>query len=211
MPQVVMIGQFPLAIGVVFGLVGSLVAYLLARQGKELLLDLLFGGFVGAKLLYFILDPLGYLKNPVMLLLFPYGTKALPAAMAGALLLGAWGLRKTPERLRTVDAATVPAGLGLAVAAIGWTGPGAWAFAPALGTAALFAFLAGRRPGLAPGLATAQTLVLIACALTLADVARPNQQLVAGISLFQLSAAVIGTLAWLWAGRIQPQTKDPGT
>ena len=178
-------------------LAGALLAYLLARQ--DLLVDLLLGGVIGAKLLYVLRAPTDLLTNPLSLLIPPQGPLAGLGALAGAVLAGAWALRRRPDRLALLDRVAAPLALGLSVAAMGGRGPGAWASAPALALAALAAWLLARRPQ-PSGHRTAHTAILACLALAVADLARPAAAaaLFAGISLTQLLAAFIATGLWVW-------------
>lgn len=213
LPDVVMLGQFPLAISALTALAGGLTAYLLAgwsarRTGldpgapQDLVLDLVVGGLLGAKLVYVLLDLPGYLANPLTLVIFPYGPLALPAGAAGAAAAAAWGLRRRRNDTSAIlDAAAAPLLAGAALAAAGWKGPGAWAYAPLLGLAAAAAFGGRLAPSARrPGTAAARTLTLAACAAVLADLARPAAPggLPGGVSLYQAAAALLGTGAWLW-------------
>lgn len=202
-PDVVMLGQFPLAVGALTGLLGGVLAYLLAgwlaRRGgaspdgaQDLVLNLLVGGVLAAKLVYVALDPGGYLSNPLTLILFPYGPLALPAGAVGATAAGAWTLWRRADRLSILDQVTPALAVGLALAAAGLKGPGAWAFFPLLGAAALGS-LATRR--------AAPTVVMVAAALALADLARPAAGTFGGVSGLQVAAVLTGTAAWLWTRR----------
>ncbi|HLN63609.1 MAG TPA: prolipoprotein diacylglyceryl transferase family protein [Symbiobacteriaceae bacterium] len=205
LPDVLLLGQMPLATVALTGLFGGLLAYLLAgwfarREGsppgpaQDLVANLFIGGVVAAKLVYVLLDPLAYLKNPVTLLLFPYGPLALPAGLVGGVAGVALGLRRNPAWKQALDQAAPPLALGLAIAVAGWKAPGSVAFAPAVLAAAVAAWATGLRPGRAPGLRGAQTLVVVAAALALADLARPG----GAISGLQVTAALAGTAAWWW-------------
>lgn len=210
LPDVIMLGQFPLATVALTGLAGGLVAYLLAgwaarRQGaapggaQDVVLNLLVGSLLGAKLIYVILDLPGYLANPVTLILFPYGPLALPAGAVGGaagVALGLWR-RPRPDRVAALDAAAVPLLLGLAVALLGWKEPGSWSFAPLMALAGGLAWWTG------PGRRLGGAVVLGACALVVADVTRPVAGLGGGVTLLQIIAALVGTGAWLWT------RKDP--
>ncbi|HWI63578.1 MAG TPA: prolipoprotein diacylglyceryl transferase family protein [Symbiobacteriaceae bacterium] len=194
----------------VTGLLGGLLAYwltgFLARRAgadrdavsaaQDIVPNLVIGGVLGAKLLYVLLDPQAYVANPLLLVIFPYGTWALPAGLAGGLLAVAWGLRRQPDWRRVLDLVAGPLAVGLAIALVGWKAPGSWAFAPLVGVAGLGAIAAGPE--------AARTVVLVAGAIALADQARPAGT----VSPVQLLAAVIGTTAWLWL-RIQAK-KNPG-
>lgn len=105
----------------------------------------------------------------------------LVALMWGALLLGG-------------------AAAGVALAALGWKGPGAWAFAPLLAAAAIASFAAAlaARP---PGHRAAYATLLVSLAMVLADLAGPAGRLPGGISSLQAGAALVGTAAWLWTSR----------
>lgn len=203
LPDVIMLGQMPLATVALTGLAGALLAYwliglLATRAGagpgersaaQDIVPDLAMGGILCAKLVYVALDPRAYLANPGLLILFPYGPLALPAGAVGALAAAAWGLRRRPDWQRLLDLAAAPLAAGLAVAMAGWQAPGSWAFAPALAVAAAAA-LASRADA-------ARTAVLVAGALTLADQARPGF----GTTPLQIAAAVAGTAAWYWVRR----------
>lgn len=207
LPDVVMLGQFPLATVALTGLLGGFLAFWLtgwvarragasadeAGVAQDIVLNLAVGGVLGAKLLYVVIDPGAYVANPGLLIFFPYGPWALPAGVGGGLGAVAWGLRRRPDRRRLLDYAAGPLAAGLAVALAGWKAPGSWAFAPLVALAAGGAIAGG------PG--AARTVVLVAGALTLADQARPS----AGpISPLQLIAATIGTAAW---SRLQRQAR----
>lgn len=209
LPDVIMIGSMPLAVGAVTGLLGVLLAYLLIsrQQGDpaeidgahDLVINLLIGGLLTAKLLYVLQDPLSYVENPAALLIFPYGPVALPAGMLGGVALAAWGLRKAQNRLAVLDRTALPLAAGMALAAAGLKGPGLWLFTPLLVLAAAGAVVIGRRmPDARPGERFAATLALVACALVVADLGRPGTGLMAGISTLQLAAAAAGTGAWAW-------------
>lgn len=216
LPDVILLGAIPLPFGAVTGLLGLLLAYLLiGRQkseasqveaGRELVLHLMIGGILTAKLIYVLRDPLSYVENPAALLIFPYGPIALPAGALGGLSLAVWGLRTRPDRLTVLDQAAVPLLTGLALAATGLTGPGLWAFAPLLLIAALLTWaLTRRQSGLAPGSQFAVSVIMAAAALVAADLARPTPGLAGGITGLQLTAALVGTGAWAWIQR------TPGT
>jgi hypothetical protein len=216
-PDVLMLGQFPLAMVALLGLLGGTAAYLMSgwlarRDGQkpdtaqDVVVNLLIGAVVGAKVIYVLLDVRSYIANPGTLLLFPYGPLALPAGLAGGAVAVALGLRRTPGRLAALDLAAAPLALAGAIGAAGWHAPGSWAFAPALAVAAVAALaFALLRPAPAgapaqappPGARAAATIILVAAALALADVARPTGS---GGSL-QLAAAMAGTAAWLWLNR----------
>lgn len=215
LPDVIMLGQFPLAVGALTGLLGGWAAYLCAgwsarRAGgdseaaQDLILNLLIGGILAAKLLYVLLDLRGVIANPATLLLFPYGPLAVPAGLAGGIGLAAWNLRKRADWAAILDLAAAPAALGLTLAALGWKGPGSWAYAPALAVAAALAWLRLlRRPAAMGGVGsqTAWTVVLSALALATADLAHPAAGLVAGVTGLQLGAAIAASLAWVWSRR----------
>ncbi|HEY3366528.1 MAG TPA: prolipoprotein diacylglyceryl transferase family protein [Symbiobacteriaceae bacterium] len=213
LPDVIQLGSFPIDIRTLMGLLGLVLAYLVAgllpgglspagaREGaQDLVLDLAIGGILGAKLLDVALNPAGYLANPLALLVFPFGPLALPAGLVGGAVAVARSLWRRPDRLAVLDATAVPLALGLALDALGFRGPGAGAFASLLGVAALAA-LTTVRLVLPPGHRAAFTTVLVACALALADIARPGVSLVGGVSGLQLAAALAGTCAWLWTRR----------
>lgn len=213
LPDVLLLGQMPLATVALTGLFGGLLAYLLAgwlarREGsppapaQDLIANLFIGGVVAAKLVYVLLDPLAYVKNPVALILFPYGPLALPAGLVGGVASVALGLRRNAAWRTALDQAAPPLALGLAVAVAGWKAPGSAAFAPAVLVAAVAAWATGVRPGRAPGLRGAQTLVMVAAALALADLARPGGGALSGL---QVTAALAGTAAWWWWRRIAAQ------
>jgi hypothetical protein len=220
LPDVLLLGQMPLATVALTGLLGGFVAYLVAgwlarREGapptpaQDVVLNALVGGVVGAKLVYVALDPVAYVQNPVTLILFPYGPLALPAGVAGAAAAVAWGLRREPTWRAVLDQAAPALALGLSVAVAGWKAPGSAAFTPALLVAAVLSVAAGLRPGRAPGLRAAQTVVLCAAALVLADLARP-----AGVtSSLQVAAATAGTIAFAWwrQAAMAQTRKDSGT
>jgi hypothetical protein len=205
LPEVIQLGQIPLAVGVLTGLLGALLAYWLAgRLGKplgvtgaaqDLVLNLAIGGFLGAKLVYILLDPMAYLKHPLNLLLFPYGPLALPAAILGGLAGAAWGLRRQQGALAVLDAAVPALILGLAAASLGWKGPGHQAFFPLLLLAGAGALILVRI-SLRPGQRAAAAAVMAACALVIADLFRPGIW-PSGISPLQWATATAGTLAFL--------------
>lgn len=197
LPDVIQLGSFPIDIRTVMGVLGLALAYFVARpRGRDLVLDLALGGILGAKLVDVALNPAGYLANPATLLIFPFGPLALPAGLLGGASVAAWSLRRRPDRLEVLDEAAVPLAFGLALAAVGFRGPGAWAFAALLWAAAIGAAATARRLA-KPGHRAASAAIMIACALALADLASPGP----AISRLQIAAAVAGTLAWLWARR----------
>lgn len=210
LPDVILLGQFPIAVGALTSLLGGFLAYLASgwsarRTGsdpeaaQDLVLNLLIGGVLGAKLLYVALDLPGHLANPVTLILFPYGPLALPAGAAGGLALVVWGLRSRTDRLRLLDAVALPILLGLTVSAAGWKGPGAWASLPALGLAALLVAWAERRWKDAPeGHRAALAVAVAALAIAAADTARPAPDAPGGVTTIQLAMAAAATLSWLW-------------
>jgi phosphatidylglycerol:prolipoprotein diacylglycerol transferase len=162
LPDVMLLGSFPLPTVALTGLLGGVLAYLLAgwqakRDGaapdgaQELILDLFIGGVLGAKLIYVVLDLGSYVANPASLIIFPYGPLALPGALVGAVALTAWGMRKEPKRLALFDQVAAPCVLGLAVATAGWVVPGSWSFAPLLGVAGLGALVVSLRDSLEAG------------------------------------------------------------
>lgn len=216
LPDVLMLGQFPLTTTAVTGLAGGLLAYLLAgwlarRDGAvpdpaaDVVANALIGAILGAKLLYVAIDLPSYLANPAALVVFPFGPLALPGGVAGAVASVAWGLRRQAGWRGVLDQSAGPLALGLAVALAGWHAPGSWAFAPAVAVAALIAMaLSLSRP--APGTRAAQSAILLSAALVLADLARPG----GNMSGLQLASAVAGTAAWLWLNRTAMK-KDSGT
>ncbi|HYG60446.1 MAG TPA: prolipoprotein diacylglyceryl transferase family protein [Symbiobacteriaceae bacterium] len=215
LPDVILIGQMPLAIVAVTGLVGGLAAYLLAgwlarREGaptegpREVVLSLLLGGVLGAKLVYVLLDLPGHLANPASLIIFPYGPLALPAGLVGGTALVALELRKHPEPRKTLDHVAAPLTLGAGLAVAGWHGPGSWAFAPLMVAAGVAALIGSLRQRM-PGVRAAQTLVIACAALVAADLARPA----AGLTGLQTGAVLAGTAAWLWLQKAWK--KDSGT
>ena len=162
LPDVVMIGSMPLAFGAVTGLLGVLLAYLMIGWPKgdadeldaarDVVISLLVGGLLTAKLLYVVKDPLSYVANPAALLIFPNGPVALPAGAIGGIALVAWSLRKLPNRLAVLDRAALPLAAGMALAAAGLKGPGLWTFTPMLLGAALATWVISRRlPDRRPG------------------------------------------------------------
>lgn len=210
LPDVILIGQFPLAVGALTSLLGGFLAFMASgwaarRQGldseaaQDGVLNLLIGGVLGAKALYVALDLPGHLANPITLILFPYGPLALPAGAAGGIALLVWGFRRRADRLQLLDAAALPLLLGLTISAAGWKGPGAWASLPALMLAAALIAWAGRRwEGAPPGHRTALTVVSAALALAAADTARPAPASPGGVTSLQLAMAAAATAAWLW-------------
>lgn len=219
LPDVIQIGSFPLDTTALTGLIGGLVAYLLAgwlarRAGAEpggpqdVVLDLALGGIVAAKLVDLVLDPGGLLANPGTLLLFPHGPYVLPIGAVGGLLLVLWGLRRRSDRLAILDQAAAPLVLGLAVALAGWKAPGTWAFTPLMLVAGLIT-LATLRSATAPGHRMGYAVILASCALVLADLLRPGVGGFGGISPLQLTAAILGTGAWFATRPAKKQ--DPGT
>jgi prolipoprotein diacylglyceryltransferase len=216
-PDVLLLGQFPLSMIVVLGLFGGTAAYLLSGwlarlagqspdAARDAVLDLLVGTLAGAKLIYVLLDLRSYIANPAALILFPYGPLALPGGLAGGALALFWSLRRKPERLAILDQIAGPVLLAAAIGGAGWHAPGSLAFAPALALAAVAAISVARfQQTLPPGVRAAITLLFAAVALALADLARPGGK----VSTLQWAAAVIGTLAWLWVNRTWK--KDSGT
>lgn len=208
LPDAIQLGQLPLATNALTGIVGAVVAYVLAgflarREGadpgpaQDLVLNLVLGGIAAAKLLYVAMDPAGHFTNPLTLLVFPYGPLALPAGLIGGPALVAWGLRKEPNRLQVLDHAAFPLAAGLAIAAVGLRGPGSWLLPPMLALAAA-ATLASRSAWRSTGQRFASAVVLVAGALVFADLARPSPGLFAGITTLQLTAAAAATGAWFW-------------
>lgn len=204
LPDVILLGQFPLTVLVLTGAAGGLLAHLLAgwlssraatpaEPAQDVIVNAVIGGIAGAKLLYVLVDLPGYLANPAALLVFPFGPLALPAGVVGAAAGVAWGLRRQEGRLSVLDRAAAPLLIGLAVAVAGWHGPGSWAFAPALLVAGGVALWLSLKGG-SPGVSAAQSVVLGALALVVADLARPAGN-------FGLAATVAGTAAWAWLGR----------
>jgi hypothetical protein len=217
LPDAVLLGQFPLAIIALSGLLGGVVAYWLAsytakRAGtdveaaKDIVLNLLIGGVLGAKLLYLVLDPVGHFANPVLLLLFPYGPLTLPAGIVGGLAAVAWSLRHHPDRTGIIDAVAIPLAVGLGIALMGWKEPGSWAVAPSLIAAALVATVTAPKAPTRGGMQAAHTLVLAGLAVVFADLARPVGGLGGGITSLQWGAAITATGAWLWIRRKTPET-----
>jgi len=210
LPDVLALGPAMLPTRALFWLAGALVAHALSglwsrRSGldagpaQDLVLNLAIGGVFGAKLIYVLLDPATYLRSPSLLLVFPYGSLALPGALLGGLALVAWGLRSQGNRLAVLDQVVPALVLGAALGASGSAWPGAWALGPLL----LVAGLAGRlRPGAAPGGRTVPTLVFASLAVVLADLAHPATGL-GGVTGLQLGAALLGTGAWYWQERIR--------
>lgn len=210
LPDVILLGQFPIAVGALTSLLGGFLAFLASgwsarRAGldpeaaQDLILNLLIGGVLGAKLLYVFLDLPGHLANPVTLILFPYGPLTLPAGAVGGLALLAWGLRNRADRFRLLDAAALPVLLGLTVSAAGWKGPGAWASLPALALASLLFGWAERRWRDSPdGERAALAVAAAALAIAAADTARPAPDAPGGVTTIQLAMAAAATLAWLW-------------
>ena len=219
LPDVIMLGPVPLAAVAMTGLVGGLLAYVLtgrsarragatpdeAGAAQDIVPNLFVGGVLTAKLVYVLMDPGAYLASPGLLIVFPYGPLALPVGLAGGVAAVAWGLRRRKDRRRLLDYAAGPLATGLAAALLGWRAPGAWAFSPLVAAAAGVSLWVGT--GGVPGSGAARTTVLVAGALTLADLARP-----AGTTTtLQVAAAVLGTAAWLWAQRAEQQEKGSGT
>lgn len=216
-PDVIMLGQFPLAMVAVLSLLGGTLAYWLSgwlarREGHsseavhDVVVNLIVGGVISAKLVYVVLDPAGYWQNPLALLIFPYGRLGVLAGLLGGAVVVAWTLRRNPDRLTVLDLASAPLVLAAAVGSAGWHSPGSWAFAPALlmaGAGALAFSLLGRAP--APGHRAAQSLIVVAFALAVADLARPG----GATTNLQWAAALAGTAAWLWLQRAWK--KDSGT
>lgn len=212
LPDVLMVGPAAISTSALTALIGGLAAYLVAgwpaardstaasEAAKGVILDVAIGAVLGAKLVYFLLDPAGHLANPRLLLSPPYGPMALPAGVAGGLAGLLWRLWRLTDRAALLDQVAPAMAVGLAVAALGAQGPGAWAWAPALAAAAAAALVLPARAS-APGQRAAASVVLVALALVLADLARPAGGLPGGVSTLQLTAAAAGTGAWLWSRR----------
>ncbi|HYF81011.1 MAG TPA: prolipoprotein diacylglyceryl transferase family protein [Symbiobacteriaceae bacterium] len=219
LPDVIMLGPVPLAAVALTGLVGGLLAYMLtgrsarragagpdeAGAAQDIVPNLFVGGVLSAKLVYVLMDPGAYLASPGLLIVFPYGPLALPVGLAGGLAAVAWGLRRRKDWRRLLDYAAGPLATGLAAALLGWRAPGAWAFSPLVAAAAGASMWVGT--GGVPGSGAARTTVLVAGAITLADLARPA----GSTTTLQVAAAVLGTAAWLWAQRAEQQEKGSGT
>jgi hypothetical protein len=202
LPDVVMLGQFPLAVGALTGLLGGFAAYWLSgyaarhagtdvEVAKDLVFNLLIGGFLGA--------------NPVALLLFPYGPLAVPAGIVGGLTAAVWTLRHHPDRTSIIDAVALPLVLGLGIALVGWKEPGSWALAPGLIAAALVTHLSAPKASMQRGGRAAHTIVLAGLAIVLADLARPVSGLGGGVTPLQLVAAIAATAAWFWLRKQTPE------
>ena len=214
LPDVFMLGQFPLAMVAVTGLLGGVVAYWLAGRlarlegsdpapAQDVVLNLLLGGVLGAKLIYVLMDVPGYVANPQALLIFPYGRLGMLAGLLAGAALAGWGLWKQPSPLHTLDLVAAPLVLGAGLAAAGWHAPGSWAFAPLLLVAGAAALLTILRRG-APGERAAQAALFAATSLVLADLARPA----VGATRLQLAAALLGTgayLFWRWTAKKDSQ------
>ncbi len=209
--DVIALGPAVLPTRALFWLMGAFAAYGLgslwsrragldAGPAQDVVLNLAIGGVLGAKLIYVILDPSTYLGSPSLLLVFPYGSLALPGALLGGLAFVAWGLRKEPNRVEVLDQVVPALILGGAVGASGSIGPGAWALGPLL----LLAGLVGRAtPAPAePGARATATLVFTALAIVLADLAHPATGM-GGVTGLQLGAAAVGTVAWYWQERMR--------
>ncbi|MGE5674041.1 MAG: prolipoprotein diacylglyceryl transferase family protein [Mycobacterium leprae] len=209
LPDVISIGGFPIATQALSAIAGALVGYLVvgwrgtgvAGRARDLILNSAIGLLLGAKLIYLLLHPIDYWRSPGLLLLFPYGPLALPGAVLGAAVGVVLSLWRRSDWLQVLDQAAAPLALAAAVGLLGYRAPGFWAYAPVLGGAAIAA-LFSRGRGEPAGLQTARILLFEACALVLADLARPTGATVAGISALQLGAAVVGTAAWLWSRRL---------
>jgi hypothetical protein len=228
LPEVVLLGPIPIAIGAITAVLGGLAAYLLAgwvrrRDGdgpgaaQDAIVNLLLGGVLGAKLLYFALDPLGHLTNPLLLLVFPYGPLAVPAGVVGGVLALSWSAWAKRGGLRLLDQIALPLLVGTAIAALGWRWPGGWAYAPFLGSAAVAAWgpafgawtpVGGaalpERPSPQraplPGDRLYSAVILACLGIVVADFFRPAAGLMGGITLTQLAAAITGSALWLWHG-----------
>ncbi|HYF93907.1 MAG TPA: prolipoprotein diacylglyceryl transferase family protein [Symbiobacteriaceae bacterium] len=210
LPDVIMVGQLPLATVALTGLLGGMLAYwlvgLVARgagaapaevsAAQDIVPGLVVGGILGAKLIYVLLDLRGFIANPGLLIVFPHGPLVVPAGLAGGLAVLAWGLWRRPDWRRLLDFAAASLAAGLAVALAGWKAPGSWAFAPLVGIAAATA-LATRADAL-------RTAIWVAGALALADQARPA----GATSPLQVTAALVGTAAWYLLQR--QMKKDSG-
>ena len=168
-----------------------------AERARDLVLNLAIGGVLGAKLLYVLLDPGAYLRSPLLLLSFPYGTRVLPGALTGGLALALWGLRSTPHRLQVWDRALPALLLGAGTGALGSPAPADWALGPTLLAAGLLNLLIISRTAPAAGEGAVTALLPGALAVAAADLVRPSGAL-AGVTVLQLAAAVTATAAWLW-------------
>lgn len=219
LPDVLLLGNFPIDIRTLTGVVGIAVAFVLAgwrgwshlvggsaadpsvaSRAADLVLNLAIGGILGAKLIYVLSEPAAYVANPALLLLFPFGSLGLAGAALGvtaALTLGLW---RESDRLAVVDHAALPLSFGAVVAMMGNKAPGGLAFLGLVTAAAIGALFAARFAK-TPGHRAANTLLLVSAALVLADLFRPAPGAVAGITGLQVTAAVVGTAAWVWTGR----------
>lgn len=207
LPDVFQIGPFslptyPLGLMAGFYVWFSLASRLAGRRGvdrrlvEELVYRLAVGGFLGAKLMEVVRSPASFLASPRLLVSVPAGALPLFGALLGGilwtipLLRGRWG-----QLPRVLDAISVPMAIGLGIASLGRADD--WSF-PLAGA---FVFVAVALEGLRRQAAfeghTALAGVILGClALVAADFFRPVPSLVAGISLFQLVAALVGATAY---------------
>lgn len=212
LPGVIPVGPASLPTGALFWLAGGLVAYLLAgnrarRAGlaaegvQDLVVNLGIGLVLGAKLIYVLTDLPSYIANPRLLLIFPYGSLALPGAALGGLALAGWGLRRLPHRWAALDAGLPALLVGAAVGIAGSAGPSSGLMMLLLLVAGVATAWLAPRPQ-APGQIAVTAALTAAAAVVVADLARPAAAL-GGVTGLQLAAALLGTVAWYWQRKNQ--------
>lgn len=159
---------------------------------------------LASRLVYAVLNPLGYIRRPWLLLLQGGRLGALAAAVAGLGLLAwrLWRLAPFPRgrgMLVLLDALVEPAAWGTALALAGWSDPAALGAAAAAAAVAAGLLAMGRRTTPA-GTQLLAAVTWGGLAAVAADFGHPVRALAGGVSILQLSAAGVAVLAAL-AGR----------
>lgn len=215
LPDVVLIGQWPLNTSILALLAGLLTAYFwgaarLGTQGGQshlagdVVSGLALGGFIGAKLVAVAAAPGAYLARPLLLLAQEWTPASMAGAAVGALGWAAWELRRAGNPVRVLDLLAAPLLLG-----------GAFVLAPAGVAHALLLALAAAAVVAVPqppGQGVLTGILGAALALVVAEFTRPVATVAAGLSAAQMGLGAVGLAAYFgarWLGQHPPAAPDP--
>ncbi|HEY3365561.1 MAG TPA: hypothetical protein VGK74_10950 [Symbiobacteriaceae bacterium] len=209
LPDQLQIGSFFVDVRSLTAILGTVVAYLLARaagraEGSRaiaggagrLVLALALGSFGGAHLVSAALNPQPYAADPaVMLLQFPTHWAALISGGVCGIAVVWWIAAAHGDCRTAIDRAAAPLVLGLAVATAGWRSE--WVHVLLLVAGGLAA-MGTAKLRQEPGVQAATAVIAAALALVMAELFRPGHGGFLGVTALQWTAAAAGTGAWLW-------------